>query len=83
LFSQGKRNIDRAEGGLGIGQPVLDGYELARRMRTLLDGHPCRLVALTGYGQEADKLRSEQAGFERHLVKPVDAGLVLRLAAPG
>jgi PAS domain S-box-containing protein len=68
---------------LDIGLPVLDGYELARRMRTLLDGHPCRLVALTGYGQEADKARSEQAGFERHLVKPVNPDLVVRLAATG
>ena len=68
---------------LDIGLPVLDGYELARRMRTLLDGHPCRLVALTGYGQEADKARSGQAGFERHLVKPVNPDLVVRLVASG
>jgi len=68
---------------LDIGLPVLDGYELARRMRTLLDGHPCRLVALTGYGQEADKARSGQAGFERHLVKPVNPDLVVDLAASG
>jgi CheY-like chemotaxis protein len=66
---------------LDIGLPVLDGYELARRMRTLLDGHPCRMVALTGYGQEADKVRSGQAGFERHLVKPVNPDLVVDLAA--
>jgi PAS domain S-box-containing protein len=66
---------------LDIGLPVLDGYELARRMRTLLDGHPCRLVALTGYGQEADKARSMQAGFEHHLVKPVDPELVVALVA--
>jgi PAS domain S-box-containing protein len=66
---------------LDIGLPVLDGYELARRMRTLLDGHPCRLVALTGYGQEADKARSGQAGFERHLVKPVNPDSVVDLVA--
>jgi DNA-binding response OmpR family regulator len=70
---------------LDIGLPVLDGYELARRMRALLDGHPCRLVALTGYGQEADKVRSSQAGFEHHLVKPVNPDLVVELvaASPG
>jgi len=70
---------------LDIGLPVLDGYELARRMRVLLDGHPCRLVALTGYGQEADKVRSSQAGFEHHLVKPVNPDLVVELvaASPG
>jgi PAS domain S-box-containing protein len=66
---------------LDIGLPVIDGYELARRMRGLLGGHPCRLVALTGYGQQADKARSEQAGFERHLVKPINPELVVRLAA--
>jgi len=66
---------------LDIGLPVLDGYELARRMRALLGAHPCRMVALTGYGQQADKARSEQAGFERHLVKPVNPDLVVALAA--
>jgi CheY-like chemotaxis protein len=39
------------------------------------------MVALTGYGQEADKARSEQAGFEYHLVKPVNPDLVVELAA--
>jgi CheY-like chemotaxis protein len=68
---------------LDIGLPVLDGYELARRMRALLDGHPCRMVALTGYGQEADKARSGQAGFEHHLVKPVNPDLVVRLVSAG
>jgi PAS domain S-box-containing protein len=68
---------------LDIGLPVLDGYELARRMRVLLEGHPCRMVALTGYGQEADKARSAQAGFEQHLVKPVNPDLVVGLAASG
>jgi PAS domain S-box-containing protein len=66
---------------LDIGLPVIDGYELARRIRALLDGHPCRLVALTGYGQEADKARSGQAGFEHHLVKPVNPDLVVGLVA--
>jgi PAS domain S-box-containing protein len=66
---------------LDIGLPVLDGYELARRMRVLLEDHPCRMVALTGYGQEADKARSGQAGFEHHLVKPVNPDLVVALAA--
>jgi CheY-like chemotaxis protein len=57
---------------LDIGLPVLDGYELAKRMRTILEGHPCRLIALTGYGQDADKAKSQVAGIERHFVKPVD-----------
>lgn len=58
---------------LDIGLPVMDGYELARRLRqTRQHANELRLVALTGYGQEADRLLSIQAGFERHLVKPVD-----------
>jgi PAS domain S-box-containing protein len=63
---------------LDIGLPVMDGYELARRIRDQL-GNRCRLVALTGYGQEHDRKRSEQAGFDAHLVKPVDPGRVLAL----
>ncbi len=54
---------------LDIGLPVMDGYELARRLRALRSLH---LVALSGYGQEADRQRSAEAGFEVHLTKPVD-----------
>ena len=56
---------------LDIGLPVLDGYQLAARIRALPEGRDCRLVALTGYGQDADRARSQAAGFERHLVKPI------------
>ena len=57
---------------LDIGLPVMDGYELARRIRSLngLDG--IRLVAITGYGQRSDRLLSLQAGFDEHLVKPIE-----------
>jgi PAS domain S-box-containing protein len=57
---------------LDIGMPGMDGYEVARRLRErpLLD--ETLLVALTGWGQEQDKRQSKQAGFDRHLVKPVD-----------
>ena len=58
-------------GVLDIGLPVMDGYELATRMRKAAAA-PLRLVALTGYGQEEDRQRSRQAGFEAHLVKPID-----------
>jgi CheY-like chemotaxis protein len=57
---------------LDIGLPVIDGYEVARRLRSQEDGAPMRLIAVTGYGQETDTRRSRDAGFERHLVKPVD-----------
>jgi len=64
---------------LDIGLPVLDGYELAPRLRRELNGRACRLIALSGYGQEADRARSEQAGFDQHLVKPVQPQALLAL----
>ena len=57
---------------LDIGLPVMDGYELCRRMRETYPTDSLRLVALTGYGQASDKARSRDAGFDSHLVKPVD-----------
>jgi PAS domain S-box-containing protein len=65
---------------LDIGLPGLDGYQLAARLREVLGTHPCRLVALTGYGQESDKARCHAAGFELHLVKPISAEQVASLA---
>jgi signal transduction histidine kinase/CheY-like chemotaxis protein len=67
---------------LDIGLPGMDGYELATRLRTVAPR--CRLVALTGYGQEKDRHRTRQAGFEAHFVKPVPVDTLLRLfdAAP-
>ena len=59
---------------IDIGLPGgMDGYELARRIRKHPMGRGVRLVALTGYGFPEDQLQSQQAGFVRHLVKPVDA----------
>jgi CheY-like chemotaxis protein len=55
-----------------IGLPGIDGYELAARLREMDVGRSMRLVALTGYGQERDFRRSREAGFDEHLVKPVD-----------
>ena len=66
---------------LDIGLPVLDGYQLAARIRALPGGAACRLVALTGYGQEADKLRSQAGGFAQHLVKPISPGDAARVVA--
>jgi nitrogen-specific signal transduction histidine kinase/CheY-like chemotaxis protein len=53
-----------------IGLPGIDGYEVAKRLRSH-DGGTTLLVALTGYGQNEDRIKSEQAGFDHHLVKPV------------
>ena len=57
---------------LDIGMPGLDGYEVARRLRRQSSA-PLRIVAVTGWGQDADRQRSAEAGFDLHLVKPVDA----------
>jgi signal transduction histidine kinase len=57
---------------LDIGMPKLDGYEVARRIRAQPWGRRITLVALTGWGQESDRRRSGEAGFDTHLVKPLD-----------
>ena len=57
---------------LDIGLPVMDGYDLALRLRQQLGAATPAMIAVTGYGQDRDRHRSEVAGFARHLVKPVD-----------
>jgi CheY-like chemotaxis protein len=57
---------------LDIGMPKVHGYEVARRLRELPATAECVLVAVTGWGQEDDRKRAREAGFDRHLVKPVD-----------
>jgi CheY-like chemotaxis protein len=66
---------------LDIGLPGVDGYEVARRIRALGDLQTVRLVAITGYGQEADKARARAAGFADHLVKPVEFPALQRILA--
>jgi CheY-like chemotaxis protein len=56
---------------LDIGLPLMDGYEVARTLRHVDPERGMRLVAVTGYGQESDRVRSLEAGFDEHLVKPV------------
>ncbi len=57
---------------LDIGLPAMDGYELARRLRQRLRARRLGLIAVTGYGLDVDQRRSKEAGFDAHLVKPVD-----------
>lgn len=57
---------------LDIGLPRMNGYELAQRLRAMPELNGLRLVALTGYGQAEDQQRTRAAGFDDHLVKPVD-----------
>ena len=66
---------------LDIGLPELDGYDVARRMRGLKGLEHVMLVAPTGSGQEADRVRASAAGFDHHLVKPVDPETVCTLIA--
>jgi len=61
---------------LDIGLPVMDGHELARQLRAIPSWHRVRLVALTGYGRQEDRRRSAAAGFDRHLVKPIDLSVI-------
>ena len=67
---------------LDIGLPGMDGYELARRARVSVDGKRTPLlVALTGYGLPEDRSRALEAGFDEHLVKPVDQNALEALLA--
>ena len=59
-------------GLLDIGLPGMDGYELAVRLREQPGGESLRLIAVTGYGQDSDRRRAAEAGFDQHLTKPVD-----------
>jgi CheY-like chemotaxis protein len=79
----GARAVDLAESFrptiafLDIGMPRMDGYEAARRIRTLL-GDRVVLIALTGWGQDEDKRRAREAGFDRHLTKPPEPEMLDR-----
>ena len=66
---------------LDIGLPKLNGYEAARRIREQRQNQAVFLVALTGWGQEEDRNRSEQAGFNAHMVKPADLNALAKLMA--
>ncbi len=57
---------------LDIGLPEMDGYEVARRLRQRAELKDVQLVAVTGYGQDSDRQQSQEAGFDYHLVKPVE-----------
>ncbi len=66
---------------LDIGLPKLNGYEVCRRIRAQPWGKRLMMVALTGWGQDEDRQRSQEAGFDTHLVKPVDYEALMQLLA--
>ncbi len=74
----GEDGLDHARGGdftialVDLGLPGIDGFEVARRLRAMSHGTEVRLVAISGYGQPVDRTRAHAAGFDAHLVKPVD-----------
>jgi CheY-like chemotaxis protein len=67
---------------LDIGMPGLNGYEVASRVRDLNGGEAVMLVALTGWGQPADRHRAREAGFDHHLTKPIDYEQLAGLLTP-
>ncbi len=66
---------------LDIGLPGMDGYEVARKLRESAAARDTMLIAVTGYGQAGDQLKSAEAGFDHHLVKPVDIEALTDLLA--
>jgi len=66
-----------------IGLPDIDGYEVARRVREVFPKEKLRLVAMSGFGQPEDRARALRAGFDLHLVKPVEAEDLRRLLNDG
>ena len=66
---------------LDLGLPGMSGYAVARQLRAMPEARDVRLVALTGYGTEADRERARAAGFDVHLAKPVDPHAVESLLA--
>ena len=67
---------------LDIGMPRMNGFEAARRIRTLAPERRIRLIALTGWGQPEDRRRASEAGFDHHLVKPVEFAELVRALQP-
>jgi CheY-like chemotaxis protein len=66
---------------LDIGLPSMSGHELARRLRSETWGARMQLIAITGWGQEDDRRKSREAGFDEHLIKPVDPELLIGILA--
>jgi CheY-like chemotaxis protein len=66
---------------LDLGMPQMDGYEVVKRLRSADVPRQPMIVALTGWGQEEDRRRTRDAGFDRHLTKPADVSALRSLLA--
>jgi CheY-like chemotaxis protein len=64
---------------LDIGLPGIDGYQLAAQIRRDADLKGARLIAISGYDRDEDKVRSQEAGFDLHLVKPIDCSGLIKI----
>jgi CheY-like chemotaxis protein len=94
LLDYDVRTAEDAESGLGIaiafqphlilsdiGLPGMDGYQLAPELRRVAGGRKLVLAAATGYGMASDKKKAREAGFDYHLVKPLDADMLIEFVA--
>lgn len=88
VASDGQTGLDlilRAEPDVAIvdvGLPIMNGYQVAAGVRARLGGERPRLVAMTGYGQESDRRKAREAGFDSHLVKPAEMNAIIELLRP-
>jgi CheY-like chemotaxis protein len=64
---------------MDLGMPVMDGFQAARKMRTLPGLSDAMLIAVTGYGEDEDRRLARAAGYDHHLLKPVDLDQLERL----
>jgi len=83
----GEDGLEQARAGdftvalVDLGLPGIDGFEVARQLRAMIRGRELRLIAVSGYGQPVDRERAQAAGFDAHLVKPVDTDHLRSLLA--
>jgi len=82
LVEQDRMTVHRGATDQARALPDVDGYEVARRIRSQ-SSRPIALIALTGYGQPADQRRALSAGFDLHLVKPIDLQVLVDALAMG
>ena len=64
---------------LDLGMPKLNGYDACRQIRATAWGRGMTLIAQTGWGQDEDRRRTREAGFDHHVLKPIDPGALLAL----
>ena len=87
IAHDGEQGVEKARSGepdivfLDLGMPRMNGIEAAKRLRSLPSGDDMLIVALTGWGQEKDQQRTRDAGFDRHLLKPVDPNALSKVLA--